>query len=106
LLWTIYINAEMSLMAQAVAIQDLENERVTRSDIAQLTADAECLISDGRETASLNRFIGAPIECLITGVDVFQSDARRRIVVVGESGDIEIETSLEPPEFTIEAKSR
>ena len=104
LLWTIYVNGEMSLMAQAIAIQDLEGEHVTRSDIAQLTADAERLISDGPEAASLDRFIAAPIECTITGVEVFQSDARRRIQVVGENGDIEIETSLERSEFTIDAK--
>ena len=105
LLWTIYINAEMSLMAQAVAIQDLEGEHVTRSDIAQLTDDAERLISDGREATGLNRFTAAPIECTITRVDVFQSDSRRRVLAVGESGDMEIETSLERSEFAIDVKS-
>jgi hypothetical protein len=105
LLWTIYVNAEMSLMAQSVAIQDLEDEHVTSSDIALLTADAECLISDGREATGLNRFTAASIECTITGVDVFESDSRRRILVVGENGDIEIETSLET-EFMIDVKPR
>jgi hypothetical protein len=90
-------------MAQSVAIQDLEDEHVTSSDIAQLTADAECLISDGREASGLNRFTAAPIECTITRVDVYESDSRRRILVVGENGDIEIETSLEPREFTLRA---
>jgi hypothetical protein len=104
LLWTIYVNAEMSLMAQAVAIEDLASEQVTRSDIAQLSDDAERLISDGREVTELNRFIAAPVECTITSVDVFESDSRRRILVVGESGDLEIETSLERSEFTIDAK--
>jgi hypothetical protein len=106
LLWTIYINAEMSLMAQAVAIQDLEGEHVTRSDIAQLTDDAERLISEGRETTGLDRFTAAPIECIITRVDVFQSDSRRRVLVLGENANIEIETSLERTEFTIDTKPR
>lgn len=106
LLWTIYINAEMNLMAQAVAIQDLQSEDVTSSDIAQLTADAERLISEGREATSLNRFVAAPVECTITRVDVFQSDSRRRILVVGEDGDIEIETSLELSDFAIDAKPK
>jgi hypothetical protein len=105
LLWTIYVNAEMSLMAQSVAIQDLEDERVTSADIAQLTADAECLISDGREVTGLNRFTAAPIECTITGVDVYESDSRRRILVMGENADMEIETSLET-EFMIDVKPR
>ena len=89
----------------SVAIQDLEDEHVTRADIAQLTADAECLISDGREATGLNRFTAAPIECTITRVDVYESDSRRRILAVGENADIEIETSLERSEFTIDAKS-
>jgi hypothetical protein len=105
LLWTIYINGEMSLMAQAVAIQDLESEHVTRTDLAQLAADAERLISEGREATSLDRFIAAPVECTISQVDVFGSNSHRRILVVGEHGDLEIETSLEQCEFMIEAKS-
>ena len=106
LLWTIYVNAEMSLMAQAVALQDLEGEHVSRSDIALLTADAERLISEGREAAGLDRFTSAPIECTVTQVDVFQSDSRRRILVAGESVDIEIETSLERSEFTLSYQNR
>ena len=105
LLWTIYINGEMSLMAQGVAIQDLESEHVTRADLAQLAADAERLISEGREATNLDRFIAAPVECTISQVDVFGSNSHRRILVVGEPGDLEIETSLEQCEFMIEAKS-
>jgi hypothetical protein len=103
LLWTIYVNAEMSLMAQSVAIQDLQDQHVTSSDIAQLTADAACLISDGREASGLTRFTAAPIECTITTVDLYESDSRRRILVVGENGNLEIETFLEPCEFTTRA---
>ena len=105
LLWTIYINAEMSLMAQGVAIQDLESETVRRSEVAQLSSDAERLISEGREATELARFAAAPVECTITSVDVFASDAQRRILIVGESAEINIETSPERSNFAIEASA-
>jgi hypothetical protein len=103
LLWTIYVNAEMSLMAQGVAIQDLESETVSGSEVTQLSSDAQRLISEGREATGLARFVSAPVECTITSVDVFVSDAQRRIVIVGESAEIKIETSLDRSSFAIEA---
>ena len=105
LLWTIYINAEMSLMAQGVAIQDLESETVSRSEVAQLSSDAERLISEGRETTELARFAAAPVECTITSVEVFASDDHRRILIAGESAGIKIETSPERSNFAIEASA-
>ena len=104
LLWTIYVNAEMNLMAQAVAIQDLVGEDVTRDDVAALAVDADLLNSQGREATGLKRFTAAPVECLITSVEFFGSDSQRRIVVVGESANIEIETSLETSNIDISSK--
>ena len=43
LLWTIYVNAEMSLMAQHVAIQDLESDALSRAEVALLSSDA-CIV--------------------------------------------------------------
>ena len=103
LLWTIYVNAEMSLMAQGVAIQDLESDTLTSSDVTQLTCDAQLLISAGREATGLARFTAAPLECLITAVDVFAFDNQRKIVIVGENAEIRIETSLDQSSFAIEA---
>ena len=102
LLWTIYVNAEMSLMAQGVAIQDLESETLSRSEVQQLSSDAQRLISEGREATDLARFISAPVECTITSVDVFAFNDQRRIVIVGESAQIKIETSLDLSSFAIE----
>ena len=104
LLWTIYVNAEMSLMAQGVAIQDLESDTLDRSDVLRLVADAERLISEGREANGLDRFTAAPVECAITAVDVFAFETRRRIVIAGEQAQIKIETSPEQSNFAIEAK--
>src|SRR4051812_41760965 len=76
LLWTIYVNAEMSLMAQSVAIQDLESDTLSGSEVRQLSSDAQRLISEGREATDLDRFVSAPVECTITSVDVFASEGQ------------------------------
>lgn len=102
LLWTIYINAEMSLMAQGVAIQDLESDTLSTAEVTQLASDAERLISEGRQATDLVRFVSAPVECTIISVDVFASDDRRKIVIVGESAGIEIETAFDRSSFAIE----
>lgn len=104
LLWTIYVNGEMSLMAQHVAIQDLASDTVNREEVSQLTSDAQFLISQGREATGLVRFTSAPVDCTIISVEVFASDSQRRIVVAGETSDLEIETSWEPSQFNIEAR--
>jgi hypothetical protein len=102
LLWTIYVNAEMSLMAQGVAIQDLESDELNGAEIEQLAADAQLLIDEGREAAGLKRFTAAPVECTITAVDLFALDAARRIVITGENAEIKIETLPERSSFAIE----
>src|SRR5215471_10855255 len=104
LLWTIYVNGEMSLMAQHVAVEDLESDELSRAEVSQLIADAQLLISDGREATGLQGFTAAPVECTIITVEVFASGSKRRIAIAGETADIEIESSGEPPEFNIEAK--
>jgi hypothetical protein len=104
LLWTIYVTAEMDLMAQAVAIQDLEGGDVSHSDILQFESDAQVLISKGREATGLVRVTAAPVECVIGGVELFSCDSQRRVLIEGEQASIEIITNLDTAEVTIRAK--
>jgi hypothetical protein len=104
LLWTIYVNAEMSLMAQAVAIEDLESDELNHDEVLQLTSDAQRLISEGREATDLERFSSAPLVCTIIAVEVYEASSQRRIVIAGETSDIEVETSLDKIAFDIDAK--
>src|ERR1051326_2849138 len=69
LLWTIYANAEMNLMALSVAIADLEGDEVSRAEIEQLQEDAQRLIERGREAHDLVRFKAAPVACAILDVE-------------------------------------
>jgi hypothetical protein len=106
LLWTVYVTAEMDLMAQSVAIQDLENDAISHDDILEFESDAQLLISQGREATGLVRFTAAPVECVIEGVELFGCDSQRRVLIEGEQADLELITNLESSELTITATSR
>ncbi|HYX28060.1 MAG TPA: hypothetical protein VE863_05800 [Pyrinomonadaceae bacterium] len=101
LLWTIYVNAEMNLMALAVAIDDLEGDEIGHAEVLQLQDEAQRLIAEGREVHDLARFDAAPLDCPVVEVELFGSDAKKRIIIRGEAGEIEIETSNEPDHFSI-----
>ncbi len=103
-LWSIYLDAEMNLLPQGVAIAELEGNDLTSADRTALAFDADLLLQQGRDTQGLKRFTAAPVECLIDSVDVFGSDNGQRLVVIkGESGTLEIETSVENAEIGITA---
>src|SRR6266571_850409 len=73
-LWTIYLDGEMNLLPQGVAISELDADELTSADKTEVAFDAQLLLSEGREATGLKRFTPAPVECLITSVEVFASD--------------------------------
>jgi len=101
-LWTIYLDGEMNLLPQGVAIPELDaGEELSSADKTELAFDAQLLLSEGREANGLNWFTAAPVECLIQAVEFFASDSDRRLVVRGEVANIEIESSLESNEVRV-----
>ena len=100
-LWTIYLDGEMNLLPQGVAIPELDATELTSADKAELAFDADLLLSEGRAASGLNRFVAAPIECLITTIECFTADSERRIVIYGELANIEVLTSLETTEVSV-----
>ena len=105
LLWTIYVTAEMDLMAQSVAIQDLAGNAVSDSDILQFESDAQLLISEGREATGLVRLTAAPVECVVCGVEIFSCDSQRRILIEGEHAHLEIITNPDNSDLTIQIRN-
>jgi hypothetical protein len=93
-LWTIYLDGEMNLLPQGVAIADFGSDEVSGTDKTELAFDAQLLLSEGYDAQGLKLFAPARLECLITGVEVFGSDSGRRLIIHGENANIEIETSL------------
>jgi hypothetical protein len=103
-LWTIYLDGEMNLLPQGVAISELDADEITSADKTELTFDAQLLLSEGRDAGGLKSFTAAPVECLITTVECFAANSDRRIVVHGEEAKIEVVTSLETAEVNVVAE--
>lgn len=93
--WTIYLDGEMNLLPQGVALTELDGDEINAIDKSELTFDAELLLSEGRHATGLKRFVAAPVECLVQTVDVLALDSKRRVALHGEAGTITVETSLE-----------
>src|SRR5256885_11102045 len=93
-LWTIYLDGEMNLLPQGVAISEIDADELTSAAKTEVAFDAQLLLSEGREATGLKRFTAAPVECLITIVECFATNSDRRIVVNGEEAQIELVTSL------------
>lgn len=100
-LWTIYLDGEMNLLPQGVAIAELDSDDLTSADKTELAFDAQLLLSGGSEAQELKRFEASAVDCLITAVEQYRTDTQRRIVIRGEIGNLAVETSLETAEVSI-----
>ena len=100
-LWTIYLDGEMNLLPQGVAISEMDADEITSTDKTEVAFDAQLLLSEGREATGLKRLTAAPVECLIATVECFAANSDRRIVVNGEEAKIEVITSLETAEVSV-----
>lgn len=105
-LWTIYLDGEMNLLPQGVALSELDADELTSIDKTEVAFDAQLLLSEGRDASGLKRFTAAPVECLITTVEFFAANSERRIVIHGEDSNIVVETSLEISQVSIRARAR
>ena len=101
-LWTIYSDGEMNFLPQGVAISELQADDISNLDKTELAFDADLLLAEGREATGLKRFSAAATDCLVTNVELFGSDAERKIVVTGEAATIVIQTSPETSSLTID----
>jgi hypothetical protein len=105
-LWTIYLDGEMNLLPQGVAISEMDADEISSADKTEAVFDAQLLLSEGREATGLKRLTAAPDECLIASVECFAANSDRRIVVRGEEATIEVVTSLETAEVSVRAECR
>jgi hypothetical protein len=100
-LWTIYLDGEMNLLPQGFAISELDADEVSSADKTEMAFDADLLMTEGREATGLKRFTAAPVECLITDVNVLSLDSKRRVVIKGQSAVLSIQSSVESGEITV-----
>ena len=102
-LWTIYLDGEMNLLPQGVAISEMDADEITSVDKTELAFDAQLLLDEGCDATGLKRFIVSPVECLIVAAEVLAVNSDRRVLIRGELASIEVETSLESSQVSIRA---
>lgn len=95
--WRIYLDGEMGLLPQALAIRELEVDEATRQTIQAETDD----LTNERIVPNFEYFIPGSRECRITEVTLFASGDERRLVVSGEGASLAIETSLTTREIKV-----
>ncbi|HEX8774339.1 MAG TPA: hypothetical protein VF735_12245 [Pyrinomonadaceae bacterium] len=101
-IWTIYVDGEMGLLPQPVAISELEMSEGVR---ARLRDEAERLLEQGGAADGLREFKASPADCLIVEVSLEASHEGHRILIRGEHASILLETSLATGETSVRALS-
>src|SRR5438034_226950 len=89
-LWTIYLDGEMNLLPQGVAIPELDADELNGADKAALAFDAELLLNEGREATGLKRFMAALIDCSIGAVVLVARENDRRLTLHGVAARVDI----------------
>jgi hypothetical protein len=90
-IWTVYLDGEMGLVPQVMAIAELAAEAEER---ALLHEDVRRLHDLGSEADALSRFTPAPEGCLITEVLFQMRGDERRLLINCEDARLVVETSL------------
>jgi hypothetical protein len=97
--WSILLDGEMGLVPQSMAIAELLIDDEAK---ARLLDDAQRLHDVGPEDAPLlSSMTPAPAGCLISEVNFYTREERRRIVLECEGASLSIETSLDTCEISI-----
>jgi hypothetical protein len=100
-LWTIYLDGEMNLLPQGVALAEFEADEISALDRNELVFDADRLRSEGRQATGLKCFIGAPADCLIENVEALGLNSRRRLLIRGEFSNIKVDTDADTGEVRV-----
>lgn len=94
--WIVYLDGEMGLVPQSMAIVEMEVDEETRT---QLKADLLLLHDAATDEKALKRFSKAPDGCLIVEVEFQEHLDWRRLLITGEEVSLSVETSLTNREF-------
>jgi hypothetical protein len=98
--WTVYLDGQMVLLPQTVAIMELE----VRAEVKSLLGrEADLLEQYGQAAVGLEQLTPSPVDCVITAVTLFASADRRRLILLGESANLIIETCLSTGEIEVRA---
>ena len=96
--WTIFVDGEMLLRPERLALSELGMEDAERAAL-EAEFDALQADADGRGVLSLTR--RAPPGCTIKEVELYADGGRRKVIVRGEASGLSIETDLSAGEFDV-----
>jgi len=96
--WTMFVDGEMGLLPHPVTTTELAVNDETRSEIR---ADIDNLLAHKLHAEQLRHLTQPQVECVITEVNFFASEDRRRLVVTGEEANLTIETSVATAEIQV-----
>jgi hypothetical protein len=97
-IWMIFVDGEMGLVPQTMAISELELDADAKEE---LRADVQALHDDTHETQGFKRITPAPAGCLIKEVGFYERESNRRVLITGEEASLAVETSLTTGEVCI-----
>lgn len=97
-IWKIYSDAEMGLLPHPVAVAELD---VSDELLTQIRSDIDMLLREANRGATLTSFSPFTSRCVITSVQVLSQGDLRKIVLAGEVGSVEIQTSLTSEIFRV-----
>lgn len=90
-IWLIYLDGEMGLVPQGMALAEMELDEAMK---AELRDDVWKLQSSGGGDQSLSHFAALPAGCLITEVRFYTRADERKLIIKGEDASLALETSL------------
>lgn len=99
--WTIYVDGEMALVLQSLAIKEFELTKEIKTD---LFADVQSLHDGLCDNMGLLRMKPVPTGALIKEVGIYSLDDRRSILIECEKTNLLIQSSLSTGEMRIIAE--
>ena len=100
-IWTIYLDGEMGLVPQSMAIAELAVEEETKKQLRDDVQKLQTGAAARGQTTPLAKMTEAPDGCLITEVEFYSRTYERRLIIECEDESLAIETSLTTGEIRL-----
>src|SRR5437588_11804013 len=99
--WTIFIDGQMALLPQMVAIDDLDTTDEMKTELKR---ELDSLTS-GRLGAKLTRVSPASAHCVITDVELLEAGNQMRLIIKGEAARVIIDASIKRCDISVRYES-
>ncbi len=96
--WTIFVDGEMLLRHERLALSELGLEDEER---AALEAEFDALQEDESPASSLSLARRAPVGCAIKEVELYARGERRKLIIRGEASGLVVETDASAGEISV-----